>query len=154
MNVTLEVGRTGLRRLGTRLGARVQPGDVIALVGDLGAAKTFLAQHIAYGAGVAPGTRVASPTFTVVQEHQGRVAVHHADLYRLSHAEDLREIGLFERGAAGVVLVEWADRLCEVIPDDALWIELVARNLATRHVTLHGEGPRVERLFGAIAATN
>lgn len=143
-----EAGRTALRRLGHRVGARALPGDVIALVGGLGAGKTFLAQHLAHGAGVDPAARVASPTFTVVQEHAGRLPFHHADLYRLGHPDELREIGLFERAADGLLVVEWADRFPAVMPAGALWIELSAVSPSIRRVRARGEGEAARRLLG------
>lgn len=136
--------------LAVALGRAAQPGDVIALSGPLGAGKTYFAQHLALGLGVPPTTRVTSPTFTVVNEHSGRVALLHADLYRLGHADELREVGLFERGAAGVVVVEWAERFPEVIPAGALSVTLDVTGPSTRRVSLDGRGPRVERLLSAV----
>ncbi len=143
-----EAGRTALRRFGHRVGARAVAGDVIALVGGLGAGKTFLAQHLAHGVGVSPEARVTSPTFTLVQEHTGRVPFLHADLYRLGDADELREVGLFEMGATGVVVVEWADRFPEAVPRDALWVELSVVSPSIRRVRAWGEGERARRLLG------
>ncbi len=143
-----EAGRTAVRRFGHRVGARALPGDVVALVGGLGAGKTFLASHLCRGAGVAPEVRVASPTFTLVVEHAGRIPVHHADLYRLAHPSELDDLGLFERGAAGLVVVEWADRFVDLVPRDALWVELTALSPSIRAVRAWGEGPRARRLLG------
>ena len=138
----------GVRALGETLGARAAPGDVIALVGPLGAGKSALSRAIVYGAGVDPRVRVASPTFTIVQEYAGRIPVHHADLYRLVLDEELDEIGLFERAHDALLAVEWADRFPARIPGDALWIELAIIDAATRAVTLRGDGPRCARLLG------
>jgi tRNA threonylcarbamoyladenosine biosynthesis protein TsaE len=144
----MEAGRTALRRLGVRIGSRAVAGDVIALVGELGAGKTFLAQHLVYGAGVDRSHRVASPTFTVVQEYLGKFPVFHADLYRLGDASELREIGLFEMGAAGLVIVEWANRFPEVVPHGALWIELAHVSPSIRHVCVRGSSESAHRLLG------
>lgn len=142
-------GRTVLRRFGHDVGGAAAPGDVIALVGGLGAGKTFLAQHLAHGAGVAPSVAVTSPTFTIVQEHAGRLPFFHADLYRLGHPDELWEIGLFERGEAGLVVVEWADRFPEVVPRDALWITLSVVSPSIRRVSARGVGERARRLLSA-----
>lgn len=147
-----EAGRTALRRLGHRVGASAVAGDVIALVGGLGAGKTFLAQHLAHGLGVSTDARVTSPTFAIVQEHPGRVTMFHADLYRLGDVDELRDVGLFEMGAAGVVVVEWADRFPEAVPRDALWIELSVVSPSIRLVRLRAEGARAARLLDASAA--
>lgn len=138
--------RPSLRRLGRALGAAAQPGDVIALVGPLGAGKTHLAQAIARGAGVPPETRVTSPTFSVVVEHPGRLPVHHADLYRLGDASELAEIGLVERAAEGLLLVEWADRMPGALPRDVLWVTLAPARQDERSLTLTSTGPRSEAL--------
>lgn len=139
----------GVRALGAAVGSALAVGDVVALVGPLGAGKSALARAAVYGAGVSERVRVASPTFTVVQEYLGRIPVHHADLYRLGFAEELDEIGLFDRGADAAMLIEWADRFPERIPADAMWLELEIVDEARREVRARGEGARVERLVRA-----
>jgi tRNA threonylcarbamoyladenosine biosynthesis protein TsaE len=112
------------RAAGAALGAVLAPGDAIGLCGDLGAGKTTFVQGLAAGLGVvAP---VVSPTFSLVNEVRGgRVLLVHADLYRIERARELDELGLDEalRGGVCAVVIEWADRF-EVLPPDALWIEL------------------------------
>lgn len=144
--VLFEGSRAVVQRYGVGLGARAHPGDVVALVGPLGAGKTFLAQSIARGVGVPASTRVTSPTFTVMQEYPARIGLFHADLYRLAHPDELHEIGLFERGSEGLVVVEWADRMPEVIPSGALWITLSAPTATTRRGLGRGDGPAALRL--------
>ena len=146
------VRKPSLRRLGRALGAAARPGDVVALVGDLGAGKTHLAQAIARGAGVPSDARVTSPTFAVVVEHAGRLPVHHADLYRLGDADELAEIGLVERAADGLLVVEWADRLPGALPADALWVTLTPARPGERALTLAATGPRAEALALVAAA--
>jgi len=137
----------GVRALGAALGARAAPGDVVALVGPLGAGKSTLARALVYGAGVDPRVRVASPTFTIVQEYAGRLPVHHADLYRLGVEDELDELGLFERALDAALVVEWADRFPARIPADALWIELMLLDAHTRAAFAHGDGARCARLL-------
>lgn len=144
--ITIEAGRAEVSAAGEALGRAAQPGDVIALVGALGAGKTFLTQAIARGVGVPPSARVTSPTFTVVNEHRGRIGLWHADLYRLAHPDELGEIGLLERGVDGLVVMEWADRMPEVVPADALWVTLAVKGPSRRALTLRGTGARVARL--------
>ncbi len=141
--------RAALRRLGHRLGAAAQPGDVIALVGDLGAGKTFLAQAISVGVGVGRGVRVASPTFTIVQTYPGRIPFVHADLYRLGSIDEVAEVGVFADDVAGLVVAEWADRFPEAIPAGALWLEIERVSPLRRRVRAGGVGPRVARLLAA-----
>jgi tRNA threonylcarbamoyladenosine biosynthesis protein TsaE len=103
------------RRLAARLGRLARPGDVIALVGDLGAGKTTFVTGLADGLGVPHETRVQSPTFTLVNEYQGRMPLYHIDLYRIAEAGELDELGLHEYlGGAGLSAVEWFDRFPEV----------------------------------------
>ena len=141
-----------LRRLGAVLGAAAGRGDTVALVGPLGAGKTALARAIVLGAGVPADVRVTSPTFAVVLEYAARLPVHHADLYRLGGADELAEIGLVERAAEALLIVEWADRFPEVLPRDALWITLEPFSATQRIVTLRAAGPSAEAMVRAVVA--
>ena len=109
--------------LAGRIAARLQPGDAVALWGDLGAGKTSLARAILRALGVTED--VPSPTFTLVQTYDtARFAVAHYDLYRLKDAREMRELGFDEALEDGVALVEWPDRAPEALPPDALHVRL------------------------------
>jgi tRNA threonylcarbamoyladenosine biosynthesis protein TsaE len=109
------------RRLGRALGAAAAPGTLVALVGPLGAGKTQLTKGVAEGLGVA--TVVNSPTFVLMNEHQGRLRLFHVDAYRLDDPADAIDAGLLDdREADGVTAVEWADRLTGWLPEDRLEI--------------------------------
>jgi tRNA threonylcarbamoyladenosine biosynthesis protein TsaE len=96
---------------GEDLASALCPGDVILLYGDLGAGKTCLVKGIASGLGIDPN-RVHSPTFIMVNRYEGRVLVHHVDLYRLEDGEDFANLGLDELFTGeGITLVEWSERL-------------------------------------------
>lgn len=111
------------RAVGRAIGRAAGPGTVTALIGELGAGKTQLAKGIADGLGVT--TVVNSPTFVLMNEHVGRLRLHHVDAYRLSDPEEAVAAGLLdEREVEGVVVVEWADRLEGWLPEDRLEIEL------------------------------
>ena len=112
------------RALGQRIAEGLKPGSIIALVGPLGAGKTTLAQMIARGLCVTE--RMASPTFTIVQEYRsGRLPLFHFDVYRVSDPDELFEIGFDEYlHAGGVCLVEWADLIEDVMPEGTVWIRL------------------------------
>jgi tRNA threonylcarbamoyladenosine biosynthesis protein TsaE len=130
------------REWGKRIGERLQAGDVVCLYGALGTGKTTLTQGIAAGLGVT--TWVNSPTFVLVTEHLGRVPLHHVDAYRLpeNDRDAAREIGLEELiGSAGVCVIEWAERVEVLLPDDRLNVRL-EHTEEGRKATLEGLGER------------
>jgi tRNA threonylcarbamoyladenosine biosynthesis protein TsaE len=141
-------------RLGRRLGALLRDGDVVALVGDLGAGKTQLTRGACQGAGVAPGD-VSSPTFAIVQTYRGRLPVHHADLYRLGDLDELYATGFMDLlGGQGALLVEWADRIDGWLPPDHLRLRLeeVEGHPTWRRLALEPSGARHAALARALAA--
>ena len=133
-------------RLGARLGRLLLPGDIILLEGPIGAGKTVFAQGIARGLEVAEP--VVSPSFTLVREYVGRLALSHADLYRLSPGAEVESIGLDDYLAAdGVVVVEWAERAGDSLPGDCLLVQLriIADN--ERRVRMAPSGSRAADLL-------
>lgn len=110
---------------GERAAATAAAGDVIALVGDLGAGKTQWAKGFVSGMG--GSTPVTSPTFTIVHEYEGgRLPVYHFDFYRIEDAKAADALGLDEYFSGdGVCLVEWADRFPELLPKRARWLMFV-----------------------------
>jgi tRNA threonylcarbamoyladenosine biosynthesis protein TsaE len=104
--------------LGRRLGREARPGTVICLFGELGAGKTKLTQGIARGLGVPETYAVTSPTFTLVNEYPGDPPLIHIDLYRISSPDELLDLGWEEYlQAEGVVVVEWAERAGDLLPE-------------------------------------
>lgn len=99
---------------GERLGAILQPGDLVLLKGDLGAGKTTFVRGVARGCG--SSAPVASPTFQLVRIYPGRIQLAHVDLYRLSSSAELVDLGLEELLDQGAVVVEWGDRLEATLP--------------------------------------
>ena len=136
---------------GAALGQCLRPGDLVGLVGDLGAGKTLLVQGIARGLGVPADTRVTSPTFTLVNEYAGgAVPLAHADLYRLERARELDELGLDELCRSGIhaVVVEWSDRFAVLAPDH-LEVRLEVVGEEERAVTMAAGGRRSAELLAA-----
>jgi tRNA threonylcarbamoyladenosine biosynthesis protein TsaE len=127
-------------RIGRILGEGLQAGDVVALTGELGAGKTCLTQGIAGGLGVPENYAVTSPTFTLINEYPGReAALIHVDLYRLQGAADLADTGFEEYlSGGGVVVIEWADKIREAVPDGAVWIVLTYLEENVRKMELSG----------------
>ncbi|REJ33402.1 MAG: tRNA (adenosine(37)-N6)-threonylcarbamoyltransferase complex ATPase subunit type 1 TsaE, partial [Bacillota bacterium] len=112
------------RRLARRLGAEAGPGQVFALSGPLGAGKTEFARGLLEGLGV-PGDEVASPTFTLINQHQGRLPVVHIDVYRLEDPGEIWDLGLDDALEAGAVaVIEWAERLGRELPAQRLHVYL------------------------------
>ena len=105
------------------LGAALRPGDVVALYGDLGAGKTLFCKGVGEALGIPPD-RIVSPTFTIVTEHAGgALPLTHVDVYRLAGPRDAEEIGMREiLSGDGVCLVEWADRIEELLPTDCIQV--------------------------------
>jgi tRNA threonylcarbamoyladenosine biosynthesis protein TsaE len=102
------------------LGAALRPGDVVALYGDLGAGKTLFCKGVGEALGIPPD-RIVSPTFTIVTEHAGPLPLTHIDVYRLAGAREADEIGMRELlSGDGVCLVEWAEKIEELLPTDCI----------------------------------
>lgn len=115
-------GPEATEALGERLGARLRVGDVVALVGPMGAGKTVLARGIAHGAG-ARGY-IASPSFVVIREYQGPVRVAHVDFFRIEKPDEVLHLGLDDLiEGEGIVLIEWADRVPGVLPPDHVLVQ-------------------------------
>jgi tRNA threonylcarbamoyladenosine biosynthesis protein TsaE len=118
---TTSVGET--QDLAAALAALAQPGDLIVLAGDLGAGKTAFVQG--FGAGLGVTEPITSPTFTLAQQYEGRLLVHHLDVYRLEQLGEVAELGLSELlDDGGVVLIEWGDAILPVLPNDYLEVRL------------------------------
>ncbi len=120
-------------RIGVLIGERLRRGDVVLLLGELGAGKTTLVRGIASGTG--SKADVASPTFQLVRIYRGRVQLAHVDLYRVESSTELRDLGLEELADQGAVVVEWGDRL-DVVGAAVIEIEHLGgdrRLIRTKH---------------------
>jgi tRNA threonylcarbamoyladenosine biosynthesis protein TsaE len=144
-----------VERLADALVNHLPPPLTIGLVGTLGAGKTSFAQAIARAAGI-DSTDVTSPTFSLLQSHQGRIQIHHLDAYRVADEDEFLELGVSELFAdpGAWTLVEWADRVSRELPAETLWIKLsVDDDPRTRTIELSSASPIIgARLESAIAA--
>ena len=128
--------------LGEALGARLRPGDVVALFGDLGSGKTTLTKGIATGMGLPDD--IHSPTFTLIHEHIGAVPLYHVDLYRLVSENEVEGIGVEEYiHGGGVTVIEWADRMRPMLPPERLDIDIKMTGDDTREFTCETQSPRL-----------
>ncbi len=109
---------------GEQLGLKAKPGIVIALMGDLGVGKTVLTQGVAAGLGITEP--VSSPTFTILQVYEeGRLPFYHYDVYRIGDPEEMEEVGYEDCFYGdGVCIVEWADLIRELLPEDTIRITI------------------------------
>jgi tRNA threonylcarbamoyladenosine biosynthesis protein TsaE len=108
--------------LGEVLGAQLRLGDLVVLTGDLGTGKTTFTKGLARGLGVEE--RVTSPTFTIVQEYDGRVPVAHVDVYRLERIQELHDFGFEELLDTRVTVVEWGEAIALVLPRDRIEVRI------------------------------
>jgi tRNA threonylcarbamoyladenosine biosynthesis protein TsaE len=132
------------RQLAARLAAVARPGDLLCLIGDLGAGKTQFAKGFAVGLGVTD--TVSSPTFVLMAEYEGRLPLFHLDLYRLDDAADALAGGLLdERQLEGVAVVEWAERLGPALPLSRLDIVIDGTGDEPRRIALRTADPAYER---------
>jgi len=130
--------------LGRRLGRRLRAGSVVALTGELGCGKTLLTRGICQGLEVPP-RQVNSPTFVLVNEYRGRLPVCHLDLYRLGGEADAVELGISDylaSAGAGVMIVEWAEKIPSLLPEERLDVafEVIAERQRRLDITASGEG--------------
>lgn len=127
---------------GHRLAGLLFPGAVLGLTGPLGAGKTHLVRAIAEGLGC-DGRRVSSPTFALVHEYPGRMPVYHFDTYRLPDEAAFVDLGVDEYFASdGVCLIEWADRVENVLPAEHLRITITPTGETSRRLKIEGRGER------------
>lgn len=125
--------------LGQRLAERLQPGDVIAYTGDLGAGKTAFTRGLARGLGITE--RITSPTFTIVNEYQGgRLPLFHFDMYRLGSSDELYEIGWEDYLArGGVCAVEWSEIVADALEEDCIRVDIRQGDTENqRKITIEG----------------
>ena len=131
-------------RFGEAIAKLAAAGQVIGLIGPLGAGKTRLARALATSMGVDPAA-ISSPTFVLIQEYQGRLPIYHFDAYRLKSADEFEALGVADYWeAGGVCLVEWADLVLECLPASSWFITLKPTGPESREARFHGRG--IERL--------
>lgn len=109
--------------VGHLLGSLLKKGDIVCITGDLGTGKTVFVNGIAQALGISE--HITSPTFTIVNEYDSATMLYHFDVYRISDAEEMFEIGFDEYlYGEGIVVIEWAELIKELIPEQNIWITI------------------------------
>lgn len=147
--VFLSNGPAATLALGKRMGEHLEADSVIALTGELGCGKTLLTRGICAGLAV-PLRQVNSPTFVLVNEYRGRLPVFHMDLYRLGAESDVVELGITDylsRAESGVMIIEWAEKIPSLLPDDILKVEFYILSARKRRIEFSTSGVRFVSLL-------
>jgi len=141
------------RRIGMRLGALLNPGDVICLQGDLGAGKTTLVQGLAQGWGSLDP--VSSPTFIIVNVYRrpDESELYHLDTYRLESAPEAAMLDLDDMLDAGPLIIEWPERIESILPAERLWLTLEHIDEEKRGILFKAQGIAYEKILEEIRQT-
>ncbi len=139
------------KRFAWTIAPLLRRGDVLALIGPLGAGKTLLVEALFHALGVQDYVR--SPSFTLINEYSARIPLYHMDLYRLESPEELEDIGFEEYfHLGGIVAVEWADRVSSSLPEEHILIELehVPGDQMARKARINGAGTRAQEFVAEV----
>ena len=132
------------REIGFKLGKLLKPGSIVCLIGDLGAGKTTMTQSLAEALEV--DDYITSPTFTIVNQYEGKMPLYHFDVYRIGCSEEMYDIGFEEYiNGDGVCIIEWANIIEDILPDEYLKIELNYKDMG-REMTLIHYGEEYEKI--------
>lgn len=135
------------KNFGKRLGRILRRGDIIALCGGLGSGKTVLVKGIAKGLGVKSHKYVNSPSFVILKEYKGRLPLFHFDIYRLDKLSEFSTVGYAEYFyGQGVSVIEWADKIIDILPKEFLRIDLSIQGENERKILIAPYGERYKIL--------
>lgn len=132
--------------LGYKLGKTLEAGDIICLIGDLGAGKTTLTKSIAKGLDI--DDYITSPTFTLIKEYEGRYPLYHFDVYRINDVDEMYDLGYEEYiFGKGVSIIEWANIIDDILPKEKLIIDIKRKDINKREINIYGEGNRYKEII-------
>ncbi len=137
---------------GKKVGERLEAGSILALIGELGCGKTLFTRGICAGLGV-PERYISSPTFVFINEYLGRLPVFHMDLYRLDTIAEGFDIGILDylaKADSGVIVVEWAEKISPLLPNDYLQVQFQVLSARRRQLVLIGFGEKFGSLLGEL----
>lgn len=132
------------KKLAELAGKNIKEGITLALIGDLGAGKTFFSKHLAKTLGAKE--EVTSPTFNIMNIYEGICPIYHFDLYRIETYEQLEDIGFYEytESNEGICLIEWADKFNDELPENAVEVNFEKLDKNSRNITFSGNGELAE----------
>lgn len=136
------------QKIGMLIGERIQPPDILALIGDLGSGKTTFVQGIAKALGIS--TSVNSPSFLIIKEYKGKYKLIHADVYRLKEPIiELENIGFYEYlNNDYIIVIEWADRIKDLLPNEYLEVLFEHKSENERKISFIAHGDKYQTLIG------
>ena len=141
-------------RVGKTIGSRLLLGDVVALVGELGAGKTQFIKGLAAGVGIENSAYISSPSFTLIHEYPGKIPFYHIDLFRLGREQEAEELGLEDYfQGRGITAIEWADKIPSLLPEELLFISIAYLDKNIRSVEIAGRGRRYEDLVNQVQSS-
>lgn len=137
--------------LASKLAGRLEAGDFIALIGELGAGKTVFAKGLAKGAGIEDYLYVNSPSFVILKEYHGRKNIYHFDVYRLEEEsfEETLDYKKYFYGD-GISVVEWANKIPLLLPEEYIEVNISYGEAEERKFILSGKGPRFEGIVDSL----
>lgn len=140
MNISLKTKNPEeTQSLGLKIGKLLEKGDIVALIGELGAGKTCFVNKLLEGLEVDALYKGTSPTFTLINEYNGRLSVYHFDIYRLNDIKEVIDLGYEEYFYGnGVAIIEWADKIEELLPKDCLRIYFKITGETEREINIQG----------------
>lgn len=136
------------RKLGEIIGRNLDQGDIVALIGDLGAGKTCMTKGLAKSLGVSDQYEITSPTFTIINEYPGIMTFWHVDAYRLESSRDMIDAGFEDFfSSSGVVVIEWAEKILDILPLNTLFVTFEYVDDTTRIVRISGRDSVINRIM-------
>lgn len=134
------------KNLGKEVSKLTKPGDLLAFYGELGVGKTCFIQGISQGLKVKD--YVTSPSFTIINEYQGKIPIYHFDLFRLNNAEEILELGYEEYFyGEGLIVIEWAEKIEQLLPKEHLKIDIKFRDHYKRIISFIPQGDRFNKFL-------
>jgi tRNA threonylcarbamoyladenosine biosynthesis protein TsaE len=126
------------------IGEKLREGDVLALSGELGSGKTCFTGGLAHGLGVDEKYQITSPTFTLINEYPAKYKLYHFDVYRLNNYSEFEDLGYEEYfGGQGVVVIEWAEKIAQILPENTLFINFEYIDENKRKIIIKGPAIRL-----------